>query len=138
MQCSFRSWPECCFAGGDWSCDRLLRQGDCAGCPTAGLQREGSVGLRRGGEPATGRWCGGSWRDEVGRGGACLEHGRTVSSLTVIGLATDYCVKETVLDARRLGYGARVVLDCIAAVNLQRWDGAEALDAMRSAGAELV
>ena len=53
-------------------------------------------------------------------------------------MATDFCVNETVLDARRLGYRVRVVLDCIAAVNLQPSDGAEALDAMRSAGAELV
>ena len=56
----------------------------------------------------------------------------------MIGLATDYCVKETVLDARRLGYSMRVVLDCIAAVNLQPGDGADALEAMRSAGAALV
>ena len=63
---------------------------------------------------------------------------RNVGSLTVVGLATDYCVKETVLDARRLGYSVRVVLDCVAAVNLQPRDGVEALDAMRSAGAVLV
>ena len=61
-----------------------------------------------------------------------------VSSLAVIGLATDYCVKETVLDARRLGYSVRVVLDCIAAVNLQPGDGVDALDAMMLAGAVLV
>ena len=42
------------------------------------------------------------------------------------------------LDARRLGDGVREVLDCIAAVNLQPGDSAEALDAMRSAGAVLV
>ena len=56
----------------------------------------------------------------------------------MVGLATDYCVKETVLDARRLGYGVSVVLDCVAAVNLQPSDGVKALDAMRSAGAALV
>ena len=55
----------------------------------------------------------------------------------MIRLATDYCVNGTVLDARRLGYSVRVVLDCIAAVNLQPGDGADARDAMRSAGPEL-
>ena len=63
---------------------------------------------------------------------------RKVGSLTVVGLATDYCVKETVLDARRLGYGVTVLEDCIAAVNLEAGDGAAAVEAMTSAGAELV
>lgn len=63
---------------------------------------------------------------------------RKVGSLTVVGLATDYCVKETVLDARRLGYGVKVLEDCIAAVNLEAGDGAAAVEAMTSAGAELV
>lgn len=63
---------------------------------------------------------------------------RKVGSLTVVGLATDYCVKETVLDARRLGYGVTVLEDCMAAVNLEAGDGAAAVEAMTSAGAELV
>ena len=67
-----------------------------------------------------------------------LLRSRRVSSLTVVGLATDYCVKETVLDARQFGYSVTVVLDGIAAVNLEPSDGEKAVDAMRSAGAELV
>lgn len=58
-----------------------------------------------------------------------------VSDITVVGIATDYCVKETVLDAIRLGLDATVIADSIAAVNLQPDDGARAIAAMVAAGA---
>jgi nicotinamidase/pyrazinamidase len=61
------------------------------------------------------------------------EHG--ISDLTVIGLATDYCVKYTVLDARQLGFGVRVVTAGCRAVELQPGDGERAFDEMRAAGA---
>ena len=61
-----------------------------------------------------------------------------INAVTVVGLATDYCVKETVLDAIELGYETTVLLDCIAAVNLSPSDGADAIEAMRSAGANIV
>jgi nicotinamidase-related amidase len=62
---------------------------------------------------------------------------RGIERVVVCGLATDYCVNATVLDARRLGFETAVVVDACAAVNLQPGDGEEALDAMRAAGAEL-
>ena len=58
--------------------------------------------------------------------------------LVIVGLATDYCVKETALDARRLGFDTTVVRDGVAAVNLQEGDGDRALEAMQHAGAALV
>ena len=61
------------------------------------------------------------------------EHG--VTDLTVIGLATDYCVKYTVLDARKLGFAVTVIAEGCRAVELQPGDGARALDEMRAAGA---
>lgn len=51
------------------------------------------------------------------------------------GLATDYCVVETVLDARRLGFAAEVVADAIRAVDLEPGDGDRAIERMREAGA---
>ena len=63
---------------------------------------------------------------------------RNVTHLTVCGLATDYCVRASVLDARTRGLAVSVVRDAIAAVNLQAGDGAAALAAMQAAGAELV
>jgi nicotinamidase/pyrazinamidase len=63
---------------------------------------------------------------------------RGVTSLDVVGLATDYCVKATVLDALELGYAVRVHADGVRAVDLTPGDGAKALEAMRAAGAEIV
>lgn len=52
------------------------------------------------------------------------------------GLATDYCVKNTVLDARKLGFEAVLLLDAIAAINAQQGDAVKAIDAMTKSGAE--
>ena len=61
-----------------------------------------------------------------------------VDALTILGLATDYCVKFTVLDALRLSYNVSVVTDGIRAVDLQEDDGRKALLEMSEAGAELI
>ena len=63
---------------------------------------------------------------------------RTVEHLTVCGLATDYCVRASVLDACRQGLRVSVVSDAIAAVNLNAGDGPQAVQEMRAAGAEFV
>ena len=60
---------------------------------------------------------------------------RGVQALTVCGLASDYCVIETVLDARRLGFSTGVLSEAIRAVDLQAGDGDRALERMREAGA---
>jgi nicotinamidase/pyrazinamidase len=57
-----------------------------------------------------------------------------VERVVVVGLATDYCVKATALDARRLGFETHVLTDAIAAVDLEPGDGARALDEMDAAG----
>ena len=58
-----------------------------------------------------------------------------VERCVVVGLATDYCVKETVLDACRLGFEVLVPRDGVAAVDLQEGDGDAALAAMAKFGA---
>ena len=55
----------------------------------------------------------------------------------VVGLATDYCVKETALDAVRLGFDTVVLGGLVRAVDLQPGDGERALAAMRAAGARV-
>jgi nicotinamidase/pyrazinamidase len=60
-----------------------------------------------------------------------------VEEVVVVGLATDYCVKATALDAARLGYRTTVLNDAIAAVDLQAGDGDRALDEMVDAGVTL-
>ena len=52
----------------------------------------------------------------------------------VVGLATDYCVKATALDAIRLGFETRVLADAIAAVDLEPGDGERAIEEMHDAG----
>ena len=63
---------------------------------------------------------------------------RGIEHVVVCGLATDYCVVETVADARRLGFEATVLTGAIRAVDLQPGDGERAVQRMREAGAELV
>ena len=60
-----------------------------------------------------------------------------VDRLFVTGLTTDYCVKNSVLDALRLGLDVVVVEDAVRAVNVDPGDGERALEEMESAGAEL-
>lgn len=62
---------------------------------------------------------------------------RGVESVVVIGLATDYCVKETALDALRLGYATSVVTGAIRSVDLRDGDGDHALAELRAAGVAL-
>jgi putative nicotinate phosphoribosyltransferase len=58
-----------------------------------------------------------------------------VTHVVVGGLATDYCVKATVLDALRAGFDTTVLADAVAAVDVEPGDGRRALDEMVAAGA---
>ena len=62
---------------------------------------------------------------------------RGVDRLFVAGLATDYCVKNSVLDARRLGLDVVVLEDAVRPVEVNPGDGARALEEMEAAGARL-
>ena len=66
-----------------------------------------------------------------------LKH-HAIKRIFVVGLATDYCVKATVLDGIRLGYEVYAVTDAMRAVNVALDDGARALKEMERAGAKLV
>jgi nicotinamidase/pyrazinamidase len=61
-----------------------------------------------------------------------------VERVVIGGLATDYCVKATALDALRLGYETTVLLDGIRAVDLAPGDGERALAELVAAGVETV
>lgn len=60
-----------------------------------------------------------------------------VDRVVVVGLATDYCVKATALDAVRLGFRTHVLADAVAAVDIAEGDGARSLDEMEAAGVGL-
>lgn len=60
-----------------------------------------------------------------------------IERVVIVGLATDYCVKETALDAVRLGYETTVVLDGVRPVEVEPGDGQRAVEAMADAGVAL-
>jgi nicotinamidase/pyrazinamidase len=61
-----------------------------------------------------------------------------VEEVWVGGLATDYCVKNTVLDALKHGFRVKALRDAMRPVELHPGDGERAIDEMRQAGAEIV
>lgn len=67
-----------------------------------------------------------------------LLRARNIQRVVVAGLATDYCVKETVIDAAALGFEVNVRRAAVRAVNLQAGDDRRAFEAMSEAGAEVI
>ena len=65
-------------------------------------------------------------------------HQQGIEEVVVGGLATDYCVKNTVLDALKNGFKVKAVKNAMRAVNLKPGDEQRALEEMRAAGAEIV
>ena len=60
-----------------------------------------------------------------------------IRKVVVVGLATDYCVSTTAIDAAQLGFTTEVLQDAIAAVDLAEGDGDKARAAMAAAGCVL-
>jgi nicotinamidase/pyrazinamidase len=58
-----------------------------------------------------------------------------IEEVWIGGLATDYCVKSTVLDALRKGYKVKALQDAMRAVDVNPGDGERAIEEMRKAGA---
>jgi nicotinamidase/pyrazinamidase len=71
-----------------------------------------------------------------GRGLGLWLRAHEVDELDIAGIATDYCVRATAVDAARAGFATRVLLDLTAGVARASTDSA--LDDMRTAGCELV
>ncbi|HEY0004719.1 MAG TPA: nicotinamidase [Pyrinomonadaceae bacterium] len=69
---------------------------------------------------------------------ALLLRERGVEEVWVGGLATDYCVKNTVLDALREGFRVKAVAEAMRPVELEAGDGQRAIEEMRRAGAEII
>jgi nicotinamidase/pyrazinamidase len=63
---------------------------------------------------------------------------RDVERIVICGLATDFCVVESVTDARDLGYPVTVIRDGVRAVDRKAGSGNRAVEMMLQAGAELV
>jgi len=67
-----------------------------------------------------------------------LLRSRGIRRIVIGGLATDYCVRATVLDALALGYETGVLVDAVRPVEIVPGDGDRALAAMEAAGAALL
>jgi nicotinamidase/pyrazinamidase len=124
-------WPVHCVQG-TWGADF---HPDLVVLPDAPIVRKGS-----GGEDGYSAF---SVRDPISgdvqrtRLGELLEE-RGTERVVIAGLATDYCVKESGLDAIRLGFHPAVLTDAVRAVDLREGDVVRALEALEEAGAELV
>lgn len=75
-------------------------------------------------------------RKATGLGDYLKEHG--VNRVFVVGLATDYCVKFTALDAKKLGFDTTVIPEATRAVNLQPQDFEKAINEMAVAGVKII
>lgn len=96
-----------------------------------------AVVVSKGMDPSADAYSAFQAEDDAGRllGDALAARG--VRRIYVSGLATDYCVRATVLDALGAGFEVVVLEDAIGAVDLQPGDGTRAIDEMRGAGARL-
>jgi nicotinamidase/pyrazinamidase len=75
-------------------------------------------------------------RGDTGLGAYLTQQG--IRRVFVAGLALDYCVKYTALDAKSLGFETLLLTDATRAVNLQPEDGQKALEEMKAAGISCV
>ena len=66
---------------------------------------------------------------------AQLLHDRGITKVTIVGLATDYCVKHSALDALREGFDVEIDTEAMRGVNVEPGDDERAIDAMLAAGA---
>ena len=97
------------------------------------LDREGIDEIvDKGQDPATEGYSG---FDATGLGDLLRERG--VDAVTVVGLATDYCVRNTALDALREGFAVTVDSAAARPVDVQPGDGDRALAEIRAAGARV-
>jgi nicotinamidase/pyrazinamidase len=121
-------WPVHCVQG-TWGAElhsRLSVAGNVVRKGTGGEDGYSGFSMR---DPQSGE------REPTGLEGLLRAHG--IERIVIAGLATDYCVKETALDGRGLGFEVTVVRDAVRAVDLQPGDGDRALLAAAAAGAKL-
>jgi nicotinamidase/pyrazinamidase len=98
----------------------------------------GTVHIRKGMGANEDAYSGFEGRDDDGTLLETLLKQRGVTTIYVGGLATDYCVRATVLDGLKAGFKVVVIGDGCRAVNIQPTDGEHALAEMATAGATLV
>jgi nicotinamidase/pyrazinamidase len=124
-------WPVHCV-GGTWGAEfhpglRVHEPADIVRKGVGGEDGYSAFSMR---QPTTGE------RAETGLDD--LLRARDIERIVIVGLATDYCVKETVLDGIDKGFGATVLTALVRPVDREPGDGEQALEAMEAAGASVV
>jgi len=61
-----------------------------------------------------------------------------ISDLYIMGLATDYCVKYTALDARQLGFNTNIIIEGVRGVELNQGDCEASIDEMKKSGVNVI
>lgn len=61
-----------------------------------------------------------------------------VKKVAILGLATDYCVKFTALDARTLGFSTDLIIEGVRGVDMQEGDSKRALKEMEDSGVHII
>jgi nicotinamidase/pyrazinamidase len=95
--------------------------------------------FRKGADPAVDSYSGffdNGHRKATGLGDYLKKRG--VHELHIMGLAMDYCVKFTALDAREQGFETRLIVEGVRGVELQEGDCLRAREQMQAAGVQLV
>ncbi|HXG53689.1 MAG TPA: bifunctional nicotinamidase/pyrazinamidase [candidate division Zixibacteria bacterium] len=101
------------------------------------LRLEGAIVVSKGMDPSEDSYSGFEACDAEGTPLPELLRRLGVERIFIVGLATDYCVRHTALDALRRGFKVVVLKNAVAGVNLKPGDSEEALAEMARAGAEL-
>lgn len=103
------------------------------------LNVEPEAGVKKGTDPEDdGGYSAFDGKDPEGQTLKELLDTRGITHLIVCGLATDYCVRHTVLDALKYGYAVELYTDGVRPVNLSPEDGIKAVADMMEAGATLL
>jgi nicotinamidase/pyrazinamidase len=120
--------------GGPWPPHCIRDTEGAAFHPRLALPADARV-ITKGDDPVDDGYSAFEGRDADGRTLAQALRDEAVDRLLVGGLATDYCVRASVLDGLRAGLDVVVLLDAIAGIDVKPGDVAAALDAMIRAGA---
>jgi nicotinamidase/pyrazinamidase len=121
-------WPDHCVQetpGADFAADLKVEKIDKVFCKGTNKNIDSYSGFFDNGH-----------KKSTGLGDYLKEKG--VTEVYIVGLATDYCVKFTALDAVRLGYKTYLIVDACKGVNLKIGDVTHAIEGMQKAGVVIV
>ena len=129
--CSFKS------QGGPWP-PHCVRNTSGADYPPGLNVPEGAIIISKGTEKNSEQYSTFYGRDKEGNTEGDLMRKLGIKRVFIAGLATDYCVLNSVNDALAEGYKVYVLADAIAAVDVNPGDGARALEEMVKKGAKII